>query len=363
MAIRPGKRRLGLVLALVVALLAVPLAARSAVPEDPLHLQVVTKSFPPFVIVEGKTASGFSIDLLDKMSARMNFTYDLQIVDTVAEQLERVQTGQADMAIAGISITSEREKDVDFSHPMFHSGLQILAPTEGDATPSVGASLLRSLWPLLVKLAILLVVVAHVIWISQKFRDPKFPRGYLRGVGEGLWFAAESIATVGYGDGPPRRFIGRIAAIAWMFFAIFLVANLTGSISADLVAQQIHGNIQGPEDLPGKRVATAANTTSADYLEARNIDPVGTATIDESFELLRTGEVEAVVFDSPVLRYHASGEGAGQVRVVGPRFSLQDYGIAVPTGSPLRKPVNETLLSLFEDGTYDRLEQSWFGKT
>ena len=37
-----------------------------------------------------------------------------------------VQTGNVDIAIAGITITDEREEIVDFSDPYYDSGLQIL---------------------------------------------------------------------------------------------------------------------------------------------------------------------------------------------------------------------------------------------
>ena len=42
-------------------------------------------------------------------------------------------------------------------------------------------------------------------------------------------------------------------------------------------------------------------------------------------------------------------------------FRKESYGIVFPTDSRYRKPVNEALLNLKEDGTYDRLYQKWFG--
>jgi polar amino acid transport system substrate-binding protein len=353
-------RRLCLVLLLIGGGLALATSGASAQTEVPPHLRVVTKSLPPFVITGGSTPQGFSMDLLDKLAARLNFTYELQVVDSVADQLERVRNGEADLAIAGISMTSERERTVDFTYPMFHSGLQILTSTTEDAEVS-GTSLFQTVWPLLAQLLLLLVVVAHLVWLVRSRRDESFPRGYLRGVGEGLWFASESMATVGYGESRPRTLWGHLAAVFWMFLAIFIVANLTGSISADLVGQQIQGTINGPDDLPGKRVGTVARTTSAEYLESRDLTVVEAGSIEEMFDLLNRGQVDAVVMDSPVLRYYAADAGAGLVRLVGPVFSLQDYGIALPTGSPLREEINRALLEMIEDGSYERLEQSWFG--
>ena len=62
-----------------------------------------------------------------------------------------------------------------------------------------------------------------------------------------------------------------------------------------------------------------------------------------------------------VLLYFASHEGKGKVQVVGPIFRKENYGIVFPDKSPLRKRVNEALLKLSENGTYDQLYKKWFG--
>lgn len=72
--------------------------------------------------------------------------------------------------------------------------------------------------------------------------------------------------------------------------------------------------------------------------------------------------MEAVVFDSPALLYFATHDGRGLARIVGSVFHREDYGIAFPTGSPLRKHVNEALLELRENDAYQRIYEEWFGK-
>lgn len=337
-------------------------ASATTAPQTPPHLRVVTKSLPPFVIVGEGQPQGFSIDLLDKISSRMGFTYELEMVDTVNQQIEKVRNGDADMALAGISITAVREDRVDFSAAMFHSGLQVLRREEQGSTVDVAALFSQTVWPLLVQLFVVLFVVAHVVWLVRRRSHENFRKGYLGGIGEGLWFAAESMATVSYGDTPPRNVWGRLAAVAWMFLAIVVVAHLTGSISANLVSQRLEGSINGPDDLPGNRVATVSGTTSDEYLRRRDIDVVESRTVEGALDLLRDRKVDAVVMDSPVLRYFATGPGdTGHFELVGPVFEPQDYGIAVALGSPLRKPLNKALLEMQEDGTFERLEGSWFG--
>jgi len=76
---------------------------------------------------------------------------------------------------------------------------------------------------------------------------------------------------------------------------------------------------------------------------------------------LPQGQVDAVVYDAPVLLYYASHEGNGKVRPAGSIFRKEDYGIVFPTDTHYRKRVNMALLKLKESGVYDRLYQKWFG--
>ena len=322
------------------------------------------KRFVPLVITGDGDTRGFSIDLFKAIADRAGLTYEFREVPTVEAQLDEVRTGKADLAVAGISITNERESVVDFSYPIYKSGLQILVPdttTQSTASKFMGVLFSRGLLQLVGALIAVIVIVAHVVWLVERRRDPEFPKGYFRGIWEGCWWAAVTMATVGYGDKPPRSALGRVLAIFWMFAAIVIVANLTASISSTLTVKELQGSINGPDDLYGKRVATVQGTTSANYLSSVEIGAVEVDSIDDAYPLLEDGEVDAIVYDSPVLRNYASSTGRGRARVVGTIFQPADYGIAMQIGSPYRKLLNQSLLQVIEDGTYDHIRERWFG--
>jgi len=85
--------------------------------------------------------------------------------------------------------------------------------------------------------------------------------------------------------------------------------------------------------------------------------------IDDAYPQLYNGQVQAIVFDAPVLLYHAATKGRGAVQVVGPTLKDEYYGIALPAGSALRKPINEALLELMQDGAYTEIHDKWFGES
>ena len=54
-------------------------------------------------------------------------------------------------------------------------------------------------------------------------------------IGRGLWFALQTVTTVGYGDVTPERAAGRIIAAVVMLTAIGFLAVITASATAALV--------------------------------------------------------------------------------------------------------------------------------
>ena len=160
--------------------------------------------------------------------------------------------------------------------------------------------------------------------------------------------------TVGYGDKYPHSFVGRTIAIAWMIGGIIAFAYFT----ATLTANQLQSDIDGPEDLTGRRVATVAGTTSVEFLAGFPVKLIQYDTIDETYIALQADEIDAVVFDAPTLLFEAAQEP--ELRVVGRLFEIQHYGIVFPSDSDREEAINQAILKLDESGALSALEQKWF---
>jgi polar amino acid transport system substrate-binding protein len=79
----------------------------------------------PFVFEEKGSLTGFSVDLWQEITKQMNVKSEFVVKPTVKELLASVNSHEAALGIAAISITAEREMQWDFSQPMFDGGLQI----------------------------------------------------------------------------------------------------------------------------------------------------------------------------------------------------------------------------------------------
>lgn len=329
------------------------------------ELRVATREVPPFVMRQGSGFSGFSIELWNAIAEELKVQTRLSAKRNVGELLTAVKTKQADVAVAAISVTAKRDREVDFSQPIYDSGLQILVRGQASA-PSLWDGLMQLLRSpimsqFIIAVLLLILIPAHLLWFIERRSDEGIIRrkSYFPGIFEAVWWTVSCLAT--QAEEMPKTVWARVLAVIWMFFAIIFIAYVTAALTANLTLQSLRGNIHGPDDLPGKKVATVVGSTSAEYLGEQKIRAVNFASVNQAIGALEKGEVEAVVYDAPILLYYAANKGQGHVSVVGSVFRRESYAIAFPNGSRWRKPVNFALLSLKENGVYDQIREKWFG--
>ncbi len=336
---------------------------------QPKTVRVATKLVTPFVMEEKGELTGFSIELWKSIAQQLQLKTEFVRQTTIPDLFAALKAKRADLGIAAISITSERGQRYDFSQPMFASGLQIMVRHQesrggGGTMPGfIKVIFGRSVMEMLGTMLLLCLIPAHLVWFSEKNHKGGFLEhtSYLPGIWKAYWWAAGTLGA--QADEMPKGYVGRFVAVFWMFVSIVFVAYFTAAATASLTVEQLQGNIRGPEDLPGKRVATTRGSTSAKYLQEAHAETRETDTIENAFKSLENGEVDAVVFDAPVLLYYASHSGKGTVDVIGKVFREENYGIAFPQDGPLRKEINLTLLKLKENGTYQQIYDKWFSDT
>jgi polar amino acid transport system substrate-binding protein len=323
-------------------------------------LKVGVKPLDPFVSRTGDQYHGFSIDLWNEI-ARRNFWQTSYVWhDTLPPLLTDVQTSALDVGIAGITITKDREQVLDFSYPMFSAGLEVMTTRRGSSAPwtsELTSFITAGIGRYLLALLGALVIAGHLVWLATRRRTQL---GYLAGVGQGIYKAA-GLGLVGdYGVADPERPLGRAVAVVWTIAGVSFVSLFTAALASQLTVQTIEGKITGVQDLSGAKVVTVTGSSAAGYLTAHAISFTGVPTIDDAYRQLETGRIDAIVFDAPVLQNHVKLTGSANETLVGGVFARENYGIALPAGSVLRKKINETLLDITEDGTYDQLYAKYF---
>ncbi|MEM7115854.1 MAG: glycine betaine/L-proline ABC transporter substrate-binding protein ProX [Chloroflexota bacterium] len=332
-------------------------------------LRIATKPLAPFVIYDINTReyTGFSIELWKLIAREADLEYELYGVNTLAKLLDEVERGAADAATAGIGITEQREGVLDFSHAYFESGLQIMIAAEerglwGDSLASLTRAIFSpQLFEVLSILMLCLLIAAHIMWFSERHINEDFSESYWPGIWEAFWWSAVTATTVGYGDKTPKTIPGRIIGLIWMFSGLFVLASFTASIATTFAINEVNTHITGPDDLPGKRVATIERSTAEGYLTRQGIRPVLFEHEDDAYEALVNDEVDAIVYDAPVLQHHVTLDEGKTVQLAGVVFQEQPHGVAISQNPELREQINRALLRLIESGEYAALYHEWFG--
>ena len=80
-------------------------------------------------------------------------------------------------------------------------------------------------------IAVFTVVITVAGGVLERFLDhQEYPT-----IGKGLWFALQTVTTVGYGDVTPKQASGRFIATVVMLTGIGFLAVVTASVTASLV--------------------------------------------------------------------------------------------------------------------------------
>ena len=108
-------------------------------------------------------------------------------------------------------------------------------------------------------------------------------------------------------------------------------------------------------------MATVKGSTAETWLTAKGAKVVPLATPGECVIALKSGDVQAVVYDAPVLQYEAAKLNDEKLQMVGPVFERQNYAFALQQDSALRERLNQGLLDLTERGAGNELRKKFFG--
>ena len=325
-------------------------------------LSVTTVTRPPFSYVEDGAQTGFSMDLLGALSEALGWDYTVNRANSFSDMLAAVENGSADLAIANISITASRETMMDFSQPIFEAGLQIMVPSDAARTPSlVHALLSRELFIAIGLAFAILLGGGMLMWGFERRSQPYFDRKLNEAWFPSFWWALNLVVNGGFEERMPRTPFGRLLGVVLVVSSLFIVSVFTARITSVMTVDAISGNVNSVNDLYGKSVGTISGSTAASFLNRREIEFAGYEDLDQLLIAFNGNDLDAVVFDAPILSYYAAHEGRRMASMTGGVFLRENYGIAFPTGSPLVEDVNQALLALREDGTYDEIYRKWFG--
>ncbi|GBP79802.1 Glutamate receptor ionotropic, kainate 2 [Eumeta japonica] len=351
-----------------------------------------------------KKYTGYAVDLMDQIFEYINknqktkFTYKFYRVagDELGtyNNLSKKWNGiigdllehKADLAVCDISITSEWNKQVDFSNPFLSLGISMLFK-KPEAEPPDWFSFINPLsadvW---LYLCFCYVIVSFVILICARMCQAEWVNPHpcnrnpetLQNIWDlynCMWLTMGAIMTQGC-DILPRAAGTRWVTGMWWFFALIITASYTANMSTFLSNDRRNTEVNNAKDLSEQTKITYGTifgspthkffTTSTDpvYSKIASVmestkPSVFEATNDEGRERVLRSKGKYVFFmESTALEYYTARNC--DLKMVGPKLDAKEYGIAMPRHFPHKQLINDAILHLQETSQLGALKSKWW---
>jgi polar amino acid transport system substrate-binding protein len=122
------------------------------------------------------------------------------------------------------------------------------------------------------------------------------------------------------------------------------------------------------DDLCGHKASVEKGTTQADDAAAQDTKCKGAGKSGVDVQVypdqtganlaLSSGRADVGMADSPVAAYQVKQSG-GKFKLSGQPYGTAPYGIALPKGNGMSKPILDALKELMKDGVYKNILQKW----
>ncbi|KFV14970.1 Glutamate receptor ionotropic, NMDA 2B, partial [Pterocles gutturalis] len=342
-----------------------------------------------------KCCKGFCIDILKKISKSVKFTYDLYLVTngkhgkkingTWNGMIGEVVTKRAYMAVGSLTINEERSEVVDFSVPFIETGISVMVSrSNGTVSPSAFLEPFSAdVWVMM--FVMLLIISAVAVFVFEYFSpvgynrclaDGREPGGPSFTIGKAIWLLWGLVFNNSVPVQNPKGTTSKIMVSVWAFFAVIFLASYTANLAAFMIQEEYVDQVSGlsdkkfqkPNDFsPPFRFGTVPNGSTErnirnNYPEMHSyMVKFNQRGVDDALFSLKTGKLDAFIYDAAVLNYMAGrDEGCKLVTIgSGKVFASTGYGIAIQKDSGWKRQVDLAILQLFGDGEMEELEALW----
>ena len=326
---------IALILAFLAALLSDPTLA------TPDTIRVGIKETSEFVVNRDGKVSG---DAIEKWESMYGGDSIYTIYSTVDDLIGAVKNGEVDVAVGAITVTVDRERDVDFLFPYMQTGLSY-----GSLTKDTVLDLFYAMMPTFLKgLAAIFIVnlMAGALFATVEHRANDDVDSTWTSMFTGFYWSSATLTTVGYGDVAAKTTLGKLISTVWMWSGLIITGMMTGLIMSAITVESSNDvDFNVFED----RVAVVSGSAGFHYAKklAKENNIHIYDTIDEAMKSVNDGDTAGVIHDKVLLDNVA--KNYPDVVVSETLLTKDYYAFAVPEKWPYTEELNRRLLVSLEN--------------
>ncbi|XP_074657255.1 glutamate receptor 2-like [Tubulanus polymorphus] len=346
-------------------------------------------------LVGNQRFEGYCVDLAELIAKEANFEYTIKLVkdkkygafenDSWNGMIGELIYKKTDLVIAPLTITSQRERVVEFSKPFMNLGISIMISKPENQKPGVFSffdPLSSKVWALVTVAGLLVSFILFVIsrispyeWDIEKDVYGVYASNEF-GIANSMWFALGTFMQQG-GDTSPRSFSGRIVTSVWSLFTLILISSYTANLAAFLTIERMYTPINSVEDLEGqtdiKYGSLNSGSTKAFFEQSqihvykrmwdfmKNAKPsVFVETTEEGVQRVRDSKSKYAFLLESTMNDYANNRKPCNTMKVGDNLDSKGYGVATQLNSKFRNKVNLAVLKLRENEALTGLEKKWW---
>ncbi|XP_014362017.2 glutamate receptor ionotropic, kainate 2 isoform X1 [Papilio machaon] len=341
---------------------------------------------------------GYAIDLIHEISKVLGFNYTFKLAPDgrygsynretkewdgmIRELLEQ----RADVAIADLTITYDREQVVDFTMPFMNLGISVLYRKPIKQPPNLFSFLSPLSLDVWIYMATAYLGVSVLLFILARFSpyewdspgncidEPQVLENQFTLLNS-LWFTIGSLMQQG-SDIAPKAVSTRMVAGMWWFFTLIMISSYTANLAAFLTVERMDSPIESAEDLAKqtkiKYGALKGGSTAAffrdsnfstyqrmwSFMESARPSVFTSSNKEGEERVMRGKGAYAYLMESTTIEYVV--ERNCDLTQVGGMLDSKGYGIAMPPNSPYRTAISGAVLKLQEEGKLHILKTKWW---
>lgn len=331
-----------------------------------------------------KRLAGFSVDVANNVfGTQLGWEYEFHEYPSYSTLLYATRIGRCDIGMGPFFMSEAREQCtspckmynasappddpeqtsthaeagccIDYTLPFSRSGIAIMKRVQViSVTGALGKALTKPfILTCLCVLVIGIVLVGAVVFFYEHWlMTGAFHDHWQDGLQECVWLALVTTTTVGYGDYAPRSGGGRGCIAVWMWVGFIALAGVLGEIVDTLgsvAVDETHANI----DFPGMKGTTIC--VYPPYIDGilpygmRNVPVEGEEDPAKCIERLKSGEVDAVAYDKPVLQAYREEDPDLADCAIGDLYKQFDLAATFAENSPLADPLKIAMIRVLDN--------------